>query len=962
MRFIRFLLIIAVLFGGIAGVLWGKRDALLMWAAKDLLAEFHQVPVSVESVHLDWPRRTVQLFNLRAGNAADDTATVRQAEIRFDLSQIRSRIIDLPSIEISGLTLKNKGADGVLFRFLKQLTKKSGKPPPVKVTAGDLVFKNLDSGDFDFGEAQARIRPSELTFDLRNDTEKIVLAGDLDLEIRLPQALKTVSSFRGNLKVAGILPSPEIEVNLAQAAPGAVGIRVQAKFKSGVLTLTPRVDSLLTAISGEIDLIPASSLIRVKALSIDHFPLKSIHEAVDAAELSLRANGEFSFVRLDGALSADLDVQKLTLPGVTSARGRIRIAEQRILAEDFLLAGPGGEIEANLSATSGLEQITGEITTPGFQLREKQDRDLTKSWITGGGAIQVSGSAEELKSSGIIALTMSRQRLGERIRANIFTLPIRIDLAGNPRSIDSLHGEVEISPFAVPQIHTDVRVEQPTRITVSGLHMNMEPVPILAGDHQMELSGTIGKEGYELALHGAAEVGALIGDIPGVEDVRGYAALELTLGGPLNEPDLNGRVVLSDGYIAVPAGEENISISEIAGEVHFKESSLTVGPIQSASDEGGLLVEGSVTEFLDPTQRAGTISVQLRNLSALPLSGMTARGKTQLALTLKPGARPLLEGTVTLDEVLYEQKTDLNTLLKQVLRFFRSKKIPVVERSGVAPTALPFDLEVSIRGERSIVFDTDFLQAELSSDIRLHSVEREPRLSGQISSDSGELNLGKARLVISKASVRFDNTPLGDVPEIELRAEGELGARGAEEFVQLEITGGLPSPEVRLRSETGRSDRELLGLLGLGFDRLKVVQRSDERIAVGELLNPFSGVGLADRLTGITGVSNVEIESGYSADTGEFAPQLRLERPLPYDFSLVGKSELSQFNRSSLNLEYPLTEQTKVFLGWQNAPTTRNPNTSSGSTGAGLHYRERFGGTSLFPGELLLDNLRGLIP
>jgi hypothetical protein len=345
----------------------------------------------------------------------------------------------------------------------------------------------------------------------------------------------------------------------------------------------------------------------------------------------------------------------------------------------------------------------------------------------------------------------------------------------------------------------------------------------------------------------------------------------------------------------------------------------------------------------------------VRSLRSAPAEGLKLSADGEGVVEIRADKVPRVRGVVDVSQALFEQRIDARTMIRRLLESLSARGDQRVEGNA----ELPVDLDITITSERGVVVDTDLLQGDLSVDLKVATESRKPVLSGSVETQTAQLMLGKSELTVSKGIVRFDSIPAGALPTIDLSAEGDLGV--GEEYGQLQIVGRIDNPKISIRSESGRNERELLALLMSGFEGMSV-SRGRRDLSLRDILNPFSGVGVFDRLKGLTGVTDVEVESGFSSDTGEFAPRVRAIRPLPWRLQGVAEAELTEFNRSQLSLEYSLTDHTNLFTAWRNAPTTQNPESLTGSFGLGIHYRERFQGAGLFPGELLLENIRELTP
>ena len=130
-----------------------------------------------------------------------------------------------------------------------------------------------------------------------------------------------------------------------------------------------------------------------------------------------------------------------------------------------------------------------------------------------------------------------------------------------------------------------------------------------------------------------------------------------------------------------------------------------------------------------------------------------------------------------------------------------------------------------------------------------------------------------------------------------------------------------------------------------------LLKSNKKETSIVEILNPLSGVSLTDRLSGITGFSEVKVETSVSSNTGDFAPKVIATKPLVGEMDLSLESEISGKQISSVNVEYPITNKLSVSSGWKSSPSTTDVDSGSGTFGFGFNFKSTFPGLSIFKGR-----------
>ena len=912
----------------------------------------------------DWQRQgySVTVYNPKiTADSSLNAGSITAESLKLDCNptNILSRKLLINEILIIGLSIDSPSKQSAFFKLIDTIIK-DNPDPLLKTSLITIKGENFKTSKFGLGDATVVLQPSNIEFNFTDQKRPQVKAeSPLEISLALPSLLTNISRIVGQVSISGALLSPEITSNFQFKNSDL--IHLSASFTNGLLTLRPviqaNIQSGQTATAkGELQL--KGLRLTANDFTISALPLSFINPALVSAQSEITLKGDLDLATLNGDFIGAINIRDIeTLPvNLKNLSLELAITNKDLKITKGRLQGEAGAIDLtggyNLETKTLSGQLKSEqllIKTPDIKLKIPRGIHLTT-------AIYFLGSLSEPRIKGNLGLEFFKLGFnGEKtVEARI---PSDIELVINRNEPLKSLGQWRIAPLAIDAQGREIKTQTSVVIDISNGRLTLPQMELFVGDRKVKIGGNLSEQGYDFTALGSAELVSLVGRRDNIEDIDGEIAVKLDLQGPLKAPQINGEVSLTGGAFSIPLSGDRFHLEEISGKASFDDRKISLSNFHNTAGDARFELTGEIDEFLTG-QRRGRVNVKFEQVTLQPDPNLIIHLHADSELTLNPDSLPKLNTKIYLEDALYEQRSNLQELVKKLLGLLVKGSETATSRSLTSPILA--DLQIS--AERNLVVDTDIFQGELSADLSVIASPESIKINGSFFGDSGELKLSRNKFDVSLIKLVFQNQELGSLPIFELKADGELGPRGSAEQVQLAVEGVLPSPTIRLSSESARSQKELLAELGLGVDKLSVFSnQSKASPSLISALNPFTGAGLKDRVGDLTGGAIVLVESGYSADTGTFAPRLLLEQSLPFSFRLVAQSELSQFNRSEINLEYPLTDQTNIFTGWKNAPTTRNPENLSGSFGVGVHYRERFPGTLVLPGNLLLENLESIL-
>lgn len=318
-----------------------------------------------------------------------------------------------------------------------------------------------------------------------------------------------------------------------------------------------------------------------------------------------------------------------------------------------------------------------------------------------------------------------------------------------------------------------------------------------------------GQEDGDLALDGQA--GLTLEDltwmdplIPQVRDLKGRVRGDLDIGGSLQAPRLDGRLVLSEGSVTLP--EAGITLKDMRLDLHNEGRERLRLDGRLRSGEGSLTLEGDVQRADDgpPPVR---LQIQGEDFLALRRPDVQAVISPDLNITAI-GRRVIVTGDVAVPRALLElaelppQAVTVSgdEVIVQEAREETGAPLLVVARVGVT-----LGEEVRIRGYG--------LDARLGGELQVQQSPGLPtRLLGQIRIQEGRYKAYGQDLTVERGLLLFQGPP--ENPGLDLRAVRRIPVH--EVTVGLEMGGTLEQPRSRVFSDPPMEETEALAFLFTG--------------------------------------------------------------------------------------------------------------------------------------------------
>ena len=463
---------------------------------------------------------------------------------------------------------------------------------------------------------------------------------------------------------------------------------------------------------------------------------------------------------------------------------------------------------------------------------------------------QIDGTA-----SAAIAVEADRLAL-ERIEATALLNPASLSLAGVPFT---------------QTVPTRLRLQN-GRASIDDFRWSAEGNSIVATGG---IDLTTGRS-IDFGLSGVLDLRVVGAFVSGVTS-GGTADADLRVTGPIDNPEIVGRITVADGELQLDS--PRLAASDLAGTVQVAAGRQLTVSLAGLVNTGNSRLEGTLN-FADLAAPLGKLHFTASSVALEYPSGMQTESNVDLDLALDR-ARSMLSGRI---DVLGGTYREALVLSNQLLNFTSTSSI--AQAGPPAEWLSRIGLNVAVATASDVRIDNNYGRLDIGATLRIVGTAANPGILGRLQAgDDGEIYLGGNTYRIERLVVDLAN-PRALTPELNFAAQTRVGdlpigielhcpAAGACErkVTSLANRGDDKEAEARLfgtgggAAATGESfarllSTELLGVVGrtVGLDTVRLEQGAEHRdifddptLVAGDV-NPAARLTLGKRLG-----SNVEL-------------------------------------------------------------------------------------------------------
>lgn len=594
-------------------------------------------------------------------------------------------------------------------------------------------------------------------------------------------------------------------------------------------------------------------------------------------------------------------------------------------------------------------KIAAEINRQGLNLSgilyDERGRVELRYPFQGELPFSVSGALSDVPLDALFALTPPEQRGEGRLTMNY-------DYQA-PRSTPTLgKGQITVTELFLQQGESTLTHQQPLLFSIKIGELHIDQCRLALNEGTVELTGMVGLQtGWNAQLLAQGTIRGFAANM--VDEVSGDLNGTINISGPASNPTLAGPLTLRNGSIAVALGKSIVGANQIEIDSHFSGDMLTVQRIEGRVGAGLLTGAGTLEHILSRENRFYEITINLSDIALEPIDHLSLELGSSLRILKMPGSPLTVLGDVEFHNATYEDTVNL----REILLTLTKRVLGLQSRSvASAPTSSDIVLDLHLRGDDSLLIDTNIIQAELATNLHATGTPKRLHLQGEMKSLDGMFLLQSSTFDIIRGKLIFPEEATVVDPTLDIIGETVVTSQTGDQYqVQITISGTLTKPRVELSSNSGLTEKDLISLLTFGGQLQEVslfgLGTSKRPLSYDQLLDRKSRIGFEEGFSGVTGFSSVTLNAISTTETGEYVPVLTAKRPLTDKTTATIRSEIGARSLHQADVGYTLSPHLNLIGGWRSYPATE-PELGSGNFSLGLEYSRTFPGLTLLPQTL----------
>ena len=463
---------------------------------------------------------------------------------------------------------------------------------------------------------------------------------------------------------------------------------------------------------------------------------------------------------------------------------------------------------------------------------------------------------------------------------------------------------------------------------------------------QYALPGTAHGPDLAVSVRARIDLGIATRLSDAITEASGEVVAQLSLSGPITDPQVFGEASLEGGHARLAAVET--PLDALGARVVFSARSVILEDLHARLAGGSVRGRGEATLEQGRLERYA-VDLEARGLSFAPSPGLDVSLSSDLTLAwARPFPIPSLGGEVRVERLVYSRSIDLGTTIGELSRTQRAE----VQRYDPAADRVALDLRVV--AEQPFVVRNNLLEAALVIDdarrpFQIVGTDQRYGMLGSMAFTRGQISFRNATFDVRSGTLDFDDAVRID-PRFDLHAQTEIRRTTSDLSaprwrILLDAQGTTSAFQIQTRSEPDLPQEDVLMLLAVGMTRSEFSQ-----LGAGDV----GGTAALEALTAVTGVDrevrravplidDFRLTSGYSSRTGRTEPQVSVGKRiadrvrLSATTAMLGGSAGGQDFRAVV--DWQLTDTTGVQCSYDNYGTSAS---GQSNVGCDLRFRLEF--------------------
>ncbi len=420
----------------------------------------------------------------------------------------------------------------------------------------------------------------------------------------------------------------------------------------------------------------------------------------------------------------------------------------------------------------------------------------------------------------------------------------KIDFKGPMYKLADGTGLARITTLDAELGKIPVTITSPLTIELEKQLFKLEPVMVEGPQTKLQVRGNMDVNGrVEALLKGTAHWSLLTRISDAVQDAQGQVQLNLSLSGKLNDLSILGEAAFQQSRFKLSMLDE--PLRGCRGTVLFSADQLELRDV-SFNYGGGQAVLNGHTEIDWVNEGMGKTDIRM-NVDRIGYrldDGLLPILSGPLHITGEPW--PLnVSGRLNVDDLTYTKsiRWQKQLILDRVVQALKPRKAWHTEKPDPHLT-----FNIDLKGDRTIQVRNNLASLFLTSDLVLTGTNQQPGLLNTLSTDRGTIYFEHNEFDVIRFVVEFTDTN-AIVPRYDIVAETHVKYIDTNQerdvLITLHLSGDMDNPEVKLSSDAGLPQADIVSLLLVGQPTSK--SQNDATAAAG--LNALSDIyGVDDQI------------------------------------------------------------------------------------------------------------------
>jgi len=482
-----------------------------------------------------------------------------------------------------------------------------------------------------------------------------------------------------------------------------------------------------------------------------------------------------------------------------------------------------------------------------------------------------------------------------------------LQLAGPWLRPRELHVNGNISEFFADVEHIQVQNTGPIRFAISSQVLDIQQLRLGGQGTDLTVGGTVRLSGdHELDLRATGNADLqLIQSFDPEFTSKGAVAVNVTLGGTIARPAIQGRLQVTGGsiqYSDLPS-----ALSDINGSLVFNTNRLQIETLTAHVGGGLVSFGGYATAYnqqlaFDLTLKGQDVRLRYPpGISSVTTDDLRWSG-TSAASTLSGDMTVIKLGvTPGFDFASYMQRSAQGSVLPQ--------SNPVLNR---------IRMDVHIVSTPELEMQTAIARLSGDADLHLRGTAAKPVLLGRVDVAEGEVYFSGTKYRMERGDVTFVN-PVTTTAQLDLQAS----TRVQDYDITVNLNGGTDKLNLSYHSDPPLPPADIISLLALGQTQEQSAQMQQNgqsafssqasNLVLGEALN----TAISNRAQHMFGISHIKINpQGISTETTPTQnnpyPAVTIEQQVRDNLTLTYTTNVNETSQQIIQGEYNISKNLSI--------------------------------------------------